>query len=245
MKRLLPIAAVAAGFLILPQQAQAADPPGTDALWPSPSETCGGATLTVCVDFELFQDQNDSELFYFRVSYLGLQDNGDLIDSGRVTAVGLHDHYAAFEVWDHSVEYDYSSVSSGWSTNTHGGGCHLQGGGEQSEGSFVFAGCASADAPPVQNGLAQNDFVTFSFRSNPTNLEDALIAGTLTGRAHIQALPEDCSIKLDSELGAFSDCTVTVSEPGLVLLLGTGLLGIFGMAVVRRRREDEVDGMAA
>lgn len=103
-----------------------------------------------------------------------------------------------------------------------------------------------ASPPPVQNGLASGQTLTFVFRitgiaTSSIDVRDWAIHG--------QAGPNNCSTKLVSTNGVVNtgpydvNCNVSTTsvtpEPASMILVGSGILGMGIGAAVRRRRKKQ------
>jgi len=177
---------------------------------------CSAGSLVVCVDFTLASAGGNN--FTLTVNYASSNGGGVLTDFG---------------VDDGAFNFTPVSVSSGSFTATTN--CSLQ-----------DDACAQANAPVAFNGLTVGQSATLTFSA--TGFSSANFGSTLYN-AHIQAfnnLP-NCSVKLGNGNqfdtqgtgGTFnaSACGTTATpEPASLFLLGTGLIGLGGGAVARRRR---------
>lgn len=200
---------------------------------------CAEASFNPCVDFELFRDDSDSELYYFKVTYAGSL--GD--PEGLMTAAGLYDYDGDGSPWTFT-DLNLLNPTTGWKWGGDDECEQLSGG-----GNVLFEGCAQGNNG-ILNGIESGGYLLFSFRSTSyiSNSDFAyfdsdgnLAGGDLGARAMIQGVgEEDCSYKLDSPQGLVSGCGgEVVPEPMTVLLLATGLFGIGAVGYRNRRREED------
>lgn len=104
---------------------------------------------------------------------------------------------------------------------------------------------ATPEPPPVDNGLSAGESTKFVFTYTGT----FGVTGAVLG-IHGQQGPDDCSTKLyitfnggtsANQPGDDGECDgeTVIPEPITMTLLGTGLVGMGGMNLLRRRRKDE------
>jgi len=128
---------------------------------------------------------------------------------------------------------------AGWATSSpNNGNCPGLGSGND-VGAGAFQLCvASGNGNPATQGLGNNQTVSLTFTGNP-------VVGQSGVDVHIQAVNgTSCSIRVGYVDGADhtttgalgSDCISTTPEPAGVALMATGLVGLGGVAIRRRRR---------
>ncbi len=227
--------AAAAVALAVPGGVSAQEVTGTH-VWQD--VTCGGSTLKTCVEFTLNADNAQSLKYYFSVTYL----SSLALDPGVVRAVSIYDLSG-------NPDYGFSAVAlesapnAAWAAFDNDP-CATTGGGV---GNPLFEACAERTGGGSESGLHVGEMVKFSFTSNLAISSTSFTeAQGLGARAHIQSFGAlSCSGKLDNRSGGFATITdadwdacgdpATVTpEPGTVVLLFTGLLGVALM--MRRRR---------
>lgn len=227
MKRnLIGLAVGAAVLALAPTGARAADV-FTDMM------VCTGTGFDVCLSYTL--TDNGGGNYTLTTTYASVTPNPG--DTGFLTGTTIYNTSNSNSLVLTSVGTISTSGGQSWSFGCPGG---LSGG-----GSNELEICGSSDSG-VTNGIPLGGWVSFSFTSNQA-LTAAMFGegGDLGLRGHIQSFNKaGCSLKPDSRLGVIADgvndadCLGgnVVPEPITVTMLATGLLGLGGVGLRRRRK---------
>jgi len=192
------------------------------------NNVCGGTGFffTFCVNISAVQTGAN---FFITIMNNGLNGSGAApYNNLSLTAIGFNGFAAAPIIFAQSVGASFVQDNNINDLSNFGG---------------TWRG-GSSTPPPVANGLLFNEFITFEFlNTTAANFGPSAIA------FHAQAGPGNCSSKMMFNLSggqlppngpAFIDPScggppTTVPEPASIVLMATGLFGVFGFARFRRQ----------
>lgn len=211
-----------------------------EAQFPYTWNFCTATAFSACMDFQLTRVGTTSS-YRLRVEYAST--NGVGSEQGAMTSAGLYRDKSRSAVDLNVGNLQIAEIAP--NTAVWNVGSNQLGG----DGPIVIEVAGNSDEG-INDGLPVGGYVIISFTSSnlATYNLDALYA-----RSHIQSFGDtDCSIKpdsqgpdhvvgdvetLDAECGSPNE---VVPEPITMVLLGTGLAGVGGVKLRRRRRENRI-----
>ena len=193
------------------------------------NDACGGSLFTFCVSIAGAQGTGaNAANFFITVMNQALHgSNADPYTGLSITALGLNGYATAPLIFAASIGTVFTTSNNIAELSNFPG---------------TWVGGVSVP-PPVANGLLFQEFITFEFLNTT-----AATFHTSDLAIHAQAGPGGCSSKMEINLSGGTlppngsnfispDCggVTSTPEPASVVLLATGLLGVFGFARLRRQ----------
>lgn len=208
--------------------------------------TCSMGAFTICASVRLQSTGNTLTMQVWNL-------HGLMGDYHTMTSIGLYHSGSEFDwngrVSSYSVTHDGNNITNAWTQKNANdiqnlGGVKLELR-EGTSGNRGIVGCfdpGGAEKWATCRSFSNQPYVEFTF-----NLTQHFALDNVELRWHSQQLPDGSSIKCDTGgNGDYPDCiekppTTTVPEPATMVLMGTGLISLAGVAKRRRRKTEEAE----